>query len=49
MRKTLLVLILLMCVVIIGGFIALSVWDVPVAKKEVEKPVDASSFLEKKP
>jgi len=31
-----------------GGFIVLSVWNVPVAKKEIVKPVDASKYLQKK-
>lgn len=31
----------------IGGFIALSVWDVPVEQKTVEKSVDSSKLLEK--
>lgn len=31
-----------------GGFIALAVWDVPVAQKTVEKTLDNAQFLEKK-
>jgi len=33
---------------VIGGFAVLAVWDIPVAQKTVEKPVDVSRFLEKK-
>jgi len=46
--KLLISLVGLMIVIVLGGFIVLAVWDVPVAQKAVEKPVDTSRFLEKK-
>jgi hypothetical protein len=41
-------LTLLMFILALTGFIVLAVWNVPVAQKAVEKPIDSSRFLEKK-
>ncbi len=46
--KLLISLVFLTFVIAVGGFIVLAVWNVPVAQKAVEKPVDTSRFLEKK-
>jgi len=47
-QKLLISSILLALVLIAGGFVVLAVWDVPVAKKGIEKPVDTSKYLQKK-
>ncbi len=47
-QKLLISFTLLALVTIAGGFVVLAVWDVPVAKKGIEKPVDTSKFLQKK-
>ena len=47
-QKLLISFALLSLIVVTGGFVVLSVWDVPVAKKEIEKPVDTTKFLQKK-
>jgi hypothetical protein len=47
-QKLLISIMLLAFVVVAGGFIALAVWDVPVAKKGIEKTVDTSKYLQKK-
>ena len=47
-QKLVISLVLLACLVVAVGFVVFAVWDVPVAKKEIEKPVDTSKFLEKK-
>lgn len=47
--KLLISLVLLAFITAAGGFIVLSVWDVPVEQKTVEQPIDTSKFLEKKP
>lgn len=46
--KLLVSLVFLALFLTVGGFVVLAVWDVPVAQKVVEKPVDSSPFLEKK-
>jgi hypothetical protein len=48
-QKLLISTILLAFVLAAGGFVVLAVWDVPVVKKGIEKPVDASRYLQKKP
>ena len=47
-QKLLISLMLLAFVVAAGGFVVLAVWDVPVAKKVIEKTVDTSKYLQKK-
>jgi len=47
-QKLLISLLLLVFIIVAGGFVVLAVWDVPIAKKEIEKPVDTSRVLEKK-
>lgn len=47
-QKLLISISLLAFIIAIGGFVVLAVWDVPVTKKEVEKQVDTSKFLQKK-
>ncbi|MCK5556165.1 MAG: hypothetical protein KAI76_08005 [Alphaproteobacteria bacterium] len=41
-------LVLLACIAVAIGFVVLAAWDVPVAQKMVEQPVDTSVFLERK-
>ena len=48
MQKLLISVSLLAFITVAVGFAVLAVWDVPVAKKEIEKPIDNSSFLKKK-
>jgi len=48
MQKLLISLVLLSFLVVTTGFVVIAVWDVPVTKKEIEKPVDTSRLLEKK-
>jgi len=47
-QKLLISTMLLVAVIVVGGFAVLAIWDVPVAKKEIEKPIDASKYLQKK-
>jgi hypothetical protein len=47
-HKLLLSLVLLTFIIAVGGFAVLAIWDVPVAQKVVEKPVNTSKYLEKK-
>lgn len=46
--KLLISLVFLVFISTVGVFVALAVWDVPVAQKVVEKPVDTTKFLQKK-
>lgn len=46
--KVLISLAFFVLVTAVGGFVVLAVWDVPVLQETVEKPIDASRFLEKK-
>ena len=46
--KLLISLVLLAFITAVGGFVVLSVWDVPVTQKAVEQPIDTSKLLEKK-
>jgi hypothetical protein len=41
-------LMLIIGVLVLGGFVVLAVWDIPVAKKEVVKTVDTSKLWQKK-
>jgi len=47
--KLLISLVFVVFILAAGTFVMLAAWDVPVAQKVVEKPVDTSRFLEKKP
>ena len=40
-------LVFLALIAAVGGYIVLTVWDVPVEQKMVEKPVDAVAVLKK--
>ena len=48
LSRLLISLVFLVLITAAGGFVVLTVWDVPVAKKAVEKPIDTSRFLEKR-
>jgi hypothetical protein len=48
-QKLLISFMLLAFIMVAGGFVVLAVWDIPVAKKGIEKTVDTSKFLQKKP
>jgi len=48
MSKLIISLIFIIFISAVGAFVALAVWDVPVAQKVVEKPVDTARFLNKK-
>ena len=48
LQKLLISFVLLALVTAAVGFVVLAVWDVPVAKKGIEKSVDTSRFLQKK-
>lgn len=47
-KKLLVSLVLLGIAVAVVTFVVLAVWDMPVEKKEIEKPVDTTKVLEKK-
>ena len=47
-QKILISFVLLAFVIVASGFAVLAVWDIPIAKKKIETPVDTSSFLHKK-
>jgi hypothetical protein len=47
-QKLLISFVLLAFITVVSGFAVLSVWDIPVTKKEIEKTVDTSKFLLKK-
>ena len=46
-QKLLISLMLLTFVLIASGFVVLAIWDVPMAKKGIEKTVDTSKYLKK--
>ena len=46
-QKLLISLMLLALITAAGGFVVLAVWDIPVAKKGIEKTVDTSKYLQK--
>jgi len=48
-QKLLISFVLLAFVIVASGFVVLAVWDIPIAKKKVEKPIDPSRLLQKKP
>jgi len=48
LSRLLISLTLLTLVLAVSGFVVLAVWDVPVAQKVVEKPVDITRYVEKK-
>ncbi len=48
LRKLLASLVLLAFFAVIGGFVALSVWNVPIQQKQIVHSVDVSQFLHKK-
>lgn len=43
-QKAIISLGLLAGLILVGGFVVLAVWDVPVVKKEIGKPVDISAL-----
>ncbi len=47
-RKLLTLLVFLVFVGVVGGFIVLSAWNVPIQKKQIVQSVDASQFLQTK-
>jgi len=46
-QKLLISFMLLAFVLAAGGFVVLAIWDVPMTKKGIEKPVDTSKYLKK--
>jgi len=49
LQKIIIALSLIIFAILAVGFVVLAVWDIPVAQKQIEKPVDTSPFLNKKP
>lgn len=47
-QKLLISTMLLVAVLVLGGFAVLAIWEPPMAKKEIEKPVDTAKYLQNK-
>ncbi len=48
MSRWLIVLICVLVLMVVGAFIALAVWNIPVIQQTVEKPVEVEKLLEAK-